>query len=78
VGKVINYFQKIQVGVVELSDTLRINDSVQIEGAHTSFDQTITSMQIDNKPIEKADAGQLVAIKVVKRIRLNDLVYRVE
>jgi urease gamma subunit len=33
-------------------------------------------MQIDNVPVEKAEAGQLIGIKVKDRVREGDTVYK--
>ena len=75
IGSVTHYFHKIGVAVIMLEDTLRVGDNIRIEGATTSLEQTIHSMQIDRKPIEEAKAGQEIAIQVVDRVRENDKVY---
>jgi len=75
VGEVTNYFGKIGVAAIKLSDTLRVGNKIYIEGKTTSFEQEVTSMQVDRKPIEQATAGQEIAIKVIERVREKDKVY---
>ena len=45
IGKVIHYYPNIGVGVVELTNGLKVGDNITIEGSN-SFEQTVTSMQI--------------------------------
>jgi len=77
VGKVTHYFTKIGVAVVELSDTLSVGDRISIEGTTTNFQQTVESMQIEHKNVEKASPGDSIGMKVRERVREGDLVYKV-
>ena len=76
VGKVAHYFTKIGVGVIELSDELKVGDRISIEGATTNIQQTIDSMQIEHEDVQSAGAGQSIGLKVVQRVREGDLVYK--
>lgn len=78
VGKISHYFTKIGVGVVELSDELRVGDKISIEGATTNIQQTIDSMQIEHENVQSAGAGQSIGLKVKDRVREGDLVYKLE
>ncbi|MHA2253165.1 MAG: translation elongation factor-like protein [Candidatus Kariarchaeaceae archaeon] len=78
IGKIMNYYQKINVAVIELSEDLDLNEYVEFVGAHTNFQQKAESMQIDNKPIDKASSGEQIAMKVDDRVRINDLVYKID
>jgi len=76
VGKISHYFTKIGVGVVELSDELKVGDRISIEGATTSIQQTVDSMQIEHQNVQSAGSGQSVGLKIVERAREGDLVYK--
>ena len=76
VGKVTNYYSKINVAVIELSAPLKKGDPIAIEGATTEFTQIVESMQIDRKDIETAQSGQAIGLKVKERVRIGDTVYR--
>lgn len=78
IGKVTNYYSKINVAVVELSAPLKKGDKIAIEGATTEFTQAAESMQIDRQDIDSAKAGQAIGLKVKDRVRIGDTVYRIE
>ena len=76
IGKVTRYFGKIGVGVIELSAEVKVGDRIHIKGATTDFEQSVESMQIDQKPVEVASSG-LIAIKTADVVRDGDAVYKV-
>lgn len=75
VGKVVHYFGKIGVAAVELTDTLRVGDTILVEGAAPRFEQVVESMQIEKNSVQEAEAGQAVGIKVKDKVREGDRVY---
>lgn len=75
IGKVTNFYSKINVAVVELSAPLNKGDKIAIEGATTKFTQTVKSMQIDREDIDSAKAGQAIGLKVNDRVRIGDIIY---
>jgi selenocysteine-specific translation elongation factor len=75
IGKVTHFFSKINVAGIQLSDTLKVGDKISIEGATTNFEENIDSMQIDNKSVDEAKAGDLIGIKVKDKTRVGDNVY---
>jgi selenocysteine-specific translation elongation factor len=78
IGKVTHYFSKISVAGIQLSGTLKVGDKISIEGATTNFEENIDSMQIDNKPVTEAKAGDMIGIKVKDKTRMGDNVFIVE
>jgi U32 family peptidase len=76
VGSVTHYFTKIGVAVLELSDSITVGDRLHFLGKHTDFPQTIGSMQIDHAPVEHADKGSEVAVKIDQQVRRGDAVFR--
>jgi len=77
-GRITNYFSKIGVAVIELTAPLHLGDVVRIKGGNRDFTQTVESMQIEHQAIEKAEAGQEIALKLDQKARPNDTVYKVE
>ena len=77
IGKVTHYFSKIGVAVIELSDTLKVGDTIRIVGGETDFDQVIESMEIEHQKIEIAKAGDLVGLKVSQKVRDGYKVYKI-
>lgn len=78
IGKVANFYSRISVAVVELSAKISVGDKISIEGATTNFEQTVDSMQIEHESIKEAKAGQSIGLKVKDRVRIGDIVYRLE
>ena len=76
VGKISHYFTKIGVGVIELSDELKVGDRISIEGATTNVQQTVDSMEIEHESVQSAGVGQSIGMKVEQRVREGDLVYK--
>lgn len=76
VGTVTHYFRKIHVAGIDISDRLAIGDRILIIGHTTALEQIVTSMELDHRQIDVAEAGQAVGIKVVDRVRKGDQVYR--
>ena len=60
VGKITHYFDKIGVAVVELSDTLKVSDTIKISGHGSEFTQTVSSMQIEHQQVQEAKKGDTV------------------
>ncbi len=78
VGRVTHYYKKIGVAVVEVTGKLKVGDTIHLKGATTDFEQTVDSMEIEHEPIEVAEAGQVIGLKVADKVRQNDGVYLVE
>jgi translation elongation factor EF-1alpha len=76
IGKVANFYSKINVAVVQLTASMSAGDTILIKGDTTNFEQTVDSMQIEHENIPKAEAGQSVGLKVKDRVRLGDIVYK--
>jgi putative protease len=77
VGKVTHYFTRIEVAVIELTDTLSAGDKILFQGSTTDFEQTVTSMQIEHQNVAAAKRGQSIGMKVEQRVREGDVVYKV-
>jgi len=78
IGVVTHYFGKVSVGIIALSDSLAVGDTIRIKGAHDDFTQTIESMQLDHADVQSAEKGAMVGIKVAQKVHEHDKVYKVE
>lgn len=72
VGKVTHYFDKIGVAVLKLKTKLGVGDTVKFSGHGNEFSQTISSMQLEHKPVETAKPGDDVAVKVDQPVKEGD------
>ena len=78
IGTISHFFSKISVGVIELTDRLRVGETIRIHGHTTDLVMTVESMQIENQQVQEAKSGDSVGIKVPDHVREGDRVYRVE
>jgi len=77
IGKVIHYFDKIQVAIVELKDKIKIGDKIKIKGHNKEFEQEVISLQIEHKNVKEAKKGETVGMKVTEKVKEGDGVYLV-
>ncbi len=78
IGKVTHYFSKIGVIAIAVTqDVLRVGDTIHVKGHTSDFTQKIDSMQIDNKPVAEAAAGQSVGLRAKDHAREHDQVFKV-
>jgi len=76
IGKVTHYFGHIGVMAVDLTDGLRIGDTIHIKGHSEDFVMTIDSMQIEHQDVTEAKPGDSVGIRVSQKVHPGDKVYR--
>jgi putative protease len=78
VGFVSNYFGKISVAAVEITDgTISVGDTLHFLGHTTDCEFRVGSMQIEHKSVSEAKKGDSVGIKVSEKVRENDKVYKI-
>lgn len=78
IGKVTHYFGKANVAAVKITDgQLCVGDTIHIVGHTSEFTQKVESMQIEQAPVESAEPGDEIGIRVVEHAREHDEVYRV-
>ena len=65
IGEVMKFFAKPSVAAVKIvSGELNVGDEVKFTGFTTDYETRIDSMEIDNRKVEKAVAGDYIGIKV--------------
>lgn len=78
VGVIVKFFAKPSVAALEMrSGSIKKGDLLRYKGHTTDFTEEVTSMEVDNQPVEEAKGGDLVGVKVKERVRENDKVYKV-
>lgn len=77
IGKITHYFDKIEVGIIELSKgKLAAGDEIHVKGTTTDFDQVVDSMQIEHEQVKTAKKGDAIGLKVKDKVREGDEVYK--
>lgn len=78
IGVVINYYAKLGVAAVKVTNgTIQSGDLLKYRGYTTDFIEAVKTMEVENQPVEQAQAGDLVGVKVKERVREKDKVYKV-
>jgi putative protease len=78
VGTVTHFFKGPSVAVVKLTEGhIALGDQLHFVGHTTDFTETVNSMEVEHKKVERAEAGDEIAIQVIDRARQHDQVYRV-
>lgn len=67
-GKVVHYYDRIGVAIVELERPLRLGDRVLFKRGTHELMQDVRSMQFDHAPITEAKKGQVVGVKVDQEV----------
>ena len=78
IGNIFSYYSNIGVAAIKLTGILKIGDKIHVKGATTDFEQTVDSMQIEGKDVEKAKKGDDIGIKVKDKVSNIDKVFIVE
>jgi hypothetical protein len=77
VGRVIHYYNHLNVAVLRLTDGLKLGDEIHILGHVTDFNEKVVSMQVNHHPVVWVKPGDEVAIAVNEPVREHDVVYRI-
>jgi len=77
IGKITHYFSKIGVAVIELSDSLKVGDTIQIVGGQTDFNQTVDSMEVEHQKVQEAKVKESVGLKVGQKVKEGYSVYKI-
>jgi putative protease len=78
IGEVMKYFSKASVAAVKVMDgELTVGDNIKFSGHTTDFIDVIESMEVENKSVQKAVAGDFIGVKVSDRVRPGDEVFKI-
>ena len=74
IGKVVHFYDKIGVAIVDLKLPLSVGDTVTLKKGEWSAPQHVHSMQIEHLPVNKAKKGDVIGMKVDIAVREGTLV----
>jgi hypothetical protein len=78
VGKVIHYYDKLGVAIVELISALGVGDKIKfVRGGEELFEETVDSMQVEHGKIDSAKKGQSIGLKVDQEVKEGAEVYKI-
>ena len=78
IGEITHFFPHVKVAVIKLKKSgICLGETIYVKGHTTEFEQKITSMQVNHKPVEKAEKGHEIGLKVKSKVRHGDKVYKI-
>ncbi|MFC1494089.1 EF-Tu/IF-2/RF-3 family GTPase [Thermodesulfobacteriota bacterium] len=78
IGFVSNYFSRISVAAIEITDgTVSEGDTLHFLGHTTDFECKAHSMQMEHKSVTEAKKGDSIGIKISEKVREGDRVYKI-
>ena len=77
VGRVLQFYTKTNVAVVELDGTLSVHDRVRfVRNGETIFDETVEVIQIEYRKVDSANRGDVIALKTNEEAKEGDEIYK--
>lgn len=77
IGTVKHYYGHLNVAVLQITDLLKVGQTIHIFGHTTDFTQKVAYMEVNHHRVVIAEPGEDVAVKVVEPVREHDTIYRV-
>ncbi|MBS3075036.1 hypothetical protein J4429_01105 [Candidatus Pacearchaeota archaeon] len=78
IGVIFNFFEKVGVIAIELTDKLKVGETIRIVGGDKDFTEIVDSMQIDGKNVSSAKKGDQVGIKISDKVHKGYRVFKVK
>ena len=77
IGKVLNYYDKLGVAIVELDGILSVGDNIKfVHDGENIFEQTVESIQIDHQKVDSANKADIVSLKTKQNVETSSEVYK--
>lgn len=77
VGKVVHWYDRKGVAVLELDGHVTQGDHVVVRKGDSEFEDRVESIQIDHKDVSEADPGDSAAVKLSHKAREGSDIYLV-
>ncbi len=77
VGKVVHFYDKIGVAIVELDGTLSVGDKIKFtRGGEDLFEENVDSIQIEHEKVASAKKGDVIGLKTTQEVKEGSEVYK--
>jgi hypothetical protein len=74
IGRVIHFYDRIGVAIVELASPMKVGDFICIKRGEQELLQAVSSIQIEHLGVSGAKKGDVVGLKVTKAVHEGSLV----
>lgn len=76
IGKVVHYYDKLGVAIIDLSKGgLKIGDEIKFKHGDEEFSQKVESLQVDHQAADSVKKGDSFGLKVDKQIKVGTEVF---
>ena len=76
IGRITHYFSHLSVAAVHLQAPLEVGQRIHIKGHTTDLVQTVASLEVEHRHVDRAAPGDDVALRVDDHVRDHDAIYR--
>lgn len=77
IGKVTHYYDKIGVAIVELDNSLAVNDKIKfMDDGKELFSQMVGSIQVEHEKKDSADRDDVVGLKTDEKVKEGAEVFK--
>ncbi|HET7099172.1 MAG TPA: translation elongation factor-like protein [Patescibacteria group bacterium] len=78
VGKILNYYGKTTISIVELDGTLSVGDRIIFSrDGNTLFEQVVELIQIGHEKVDSVDRGNMIGLKTNEEVQKGDEIYKI-
>ncbi len=78
IGVVTHFYGEPSVAIVKLeTGSLRVGDTIHIQGHTTDFSQRVDSLQVEHAPVDEVGPDDDFGVRVDQHVREHDVVYKV-
>jgi translation elongation factor EF-1alpha len=75
IGTVTHWYAHLSVAAIRLTAPLAVGDRIHIKGHTTDLVETVRSMEIEHRRVERAGPGDDVALAVEGHVREQDVIF---
>jgi len=76
IGTVTHWFGHLSVAAVRLTEPLSVGDRIHIRGHSTDLVETVCSMEVEHRKVDRAGPGDDVAVAVEGQAHEHDVIFR--
>lgn len=76
IGTIIHWFDHLSVAAVRLTAPLAVGDRIHIRGHSTDLVETVRSLEVEHRKVDRAEPGDDVALAVEGHAHEHDLIFR--
>jgi translation elongation factor EF-1alpha len=76
IGTITHWFGHLSVAAVRLTAPLAVGDRIHIRGHATDLVETVRSLEIEHRKVDRAVPGDDVALAVEGHVHEHDVIFR--